>query len=58
VAQNLEIISKIFSTNQNSAHGIYDSYHIRTCHVTHMNGPNHTSLSLIQYQAYQDSVYH
>ena len=23
-AQNLEIISKTFSTNQNSAHGIYD----------------------------------
>ena len=25
VEQNLEIISKTFSTNQNSAHGIYDS---------------------------------
>jgi len=24
VAQNLEIMSKTFSTNQNSAHGIYD----------------------------------
>ena len=24
MAQNLEIISKTFSTNQNSAHGIYD----------------------------------
>jgi len=26
VAQNLEIISKTFSTNQNSTHGIYDEY--------------------------------
>ena len=26
VAQNLEIISKTFPTNQNSAHGTYDSY--------------------------------
>ena len=25
VAKNVEIISKSFSTNQNSAHGIYDS---------------------------------
>jgi len=24
MAQNLEIISETFSTNQNSAHGIYD----------------------------------
>ena len=28
VAQNLEIISRTFSTNQNSAHGIYDEYQV------------------------------
>ena len=28
VALNLEIIFKTFSTNQNSAHGIYDSYQV------------------------------
>ena len=28
VAQNLEIISKTFSTNQNSARGIYDEYQV------------------------------
>ena len=28
VAQNLEIVSKTFSTNQNSAHGIYDEYQV------------------------------
>jgi len=28
VAQNLEIISKTFSANQNSAHGIYDEYQV------------------------------
>ena len=28
VAQHLEIISMTFSTNQNSAHGIYDQYQV------------------------------
>jgi len=28
VAQHLEFISKTLSTNQNSAHGIYDEYHV------------------------------
>ena len=29
-AQVLEIMSKSLSTNQNSAHGTYDHYHVRT----------------------------
>jgi len=28
MAQHLEIISKTFPTNQNSAHGIYDEYQV------------------------------
>jgi len=36
VSQNLDIISEIFTTNQNSAHGIYDWYHV-------MNGTNDKS---------------
>jgi len=28
VAQNLEIVSETFSTEQNSANGIYNEYHV------------------------------
>ena len=37
VALNPEIVSKTFSTNQNSAHGIYDEYQVT-------NGESHKNL--------------
>jgi len=46
VAQNLEMIFKTFSTNQNSAHGIYETHtHNVLAHThthTHKHPPTHT----------------
>ena len=44
VAQNLETISKTFSTNQNSAHGIYDQYQVINDHSHDNSGTPGTEL--------------